>query len=97
MALQTVPNMVPTCTIINTHRASKGAKTFQGSGQFLTPICYSCEFVSVRCQSNKINASNNNPIKYQYIKKDHIQPGNMVSADHYILQDTEILSHTRAS
>ena len=48
------------------------------------PKCAACEFGKGRCQSNKINTTKKNPMKDQELKKDHLLPGHMVSADHYI-------------
>ena len=48
------------------------------------PKCAACEFGNGHCQSNKVNEINQNTMKDQELKKDHLLPGNMVSADHYI-------------
>ena len=43
-----------------------------------------CDFLKVHSRYNKVNKTNNNPMKDQEIKKDNLQPGHMVSAGHYI-------------
>ena len=48
------------------------------------PKCAACEFVKVHCKPNKVNTIKKNPMKDQELKKDHLLPGKMVSADHYI-------------
>ena len=47
-----------------------------------------CEFGKVHCRPNKVNTIKKNPMKEQELKKDHIMPRQMVSADHYISRDT---------
>ena len=48
--------------------------------------CYAYYFRQGKCQSNKRNTTNKNYEKYQDLKKDHIWPIKMVSADHHILR-----------
>ena len=43
----------------------------------------------------KVNITKNNPMKEQDLKKDHLLPGQMVSAEHYILRDPGRLYHTK--
>ena len=50
-----------------------------------------CEFG----KGNKVNTIKKNPMKDQDIKKDHILPGKMVSADHYILRAPRRLYHIK--
>ena len=45
-----------------------------------------CEFGKGRPRPNKVNTIKKNPMKEQEIKKYHLLPGHMVSADHYILR-----------
>ena len=52
-----------------------------------SPKCAACEFGKGHRRPNKINKTNkikNNPMKEQELNKDHLLPGQMVSADHYI-------------
>ena len=51
------------------------------------PNCDACEFGKGNCRSNKVNKIKSNPMKGQELKIDHLLPGHMVSADHYILRD----------
>ena len=59
------------------------------------PKCAACEFGKGRHRLNKVNTIKKNPIKDQYLKKDHLMPGQMVSADHYILWSPGRLCHTK--
>ena len=59
------------------------------------PKCAACDFVKVHLQPNKINTIKKNPMKEQELKKDHLLPEKMVSADHYISQDRGRLYHTK--
>ena len=59
------------------------------------PKCSACEFGKVHCRSNKVNTINNNPMKAQYIKKYHMLPVHMVSADHYLSRAPGMLYHTK--
>ena len=43
--------------------------------------CAACEFGKGHRQPNKVNTIKNNPMKEQELKKDHLLPGQMVSAD----------------
>ena len=54
-----------------------------------------CEFGKGHRRPNKINTTKKNPMKEQDLKKDHLLPGQMVSADHYILRDPDRLYHTK--
>ena len=62
---------------------------------FERPNCASCEFGKGNRQSNKVNIIKNNPMKEEDIKKDHLLPGHMVSADHYISRVPGRLYHTK--
>ena len=42
-----------------------------------------------------MNIIKNNPMKEQDLKKDHLLPGQMVSADHYISRDPGRIYHTK--
>ena len=57
--------------------------------------CTSYEFGKVHSRTNKVNSIKKNPMKYQDINNDHIMPGHMLSADHYILWATGRLYHTQ--
>ena len=52
-------------------------------------------FVKVYRIPNKLNTIKNNPMKEQELKKDHLLPGQMVYADHYILRAIGSLCHTK--
>ena len=58
-----------------------------------SPKCSACEFVKGYRRSNKVNTINKNPM--QDLNKDHLLPGQVVSVDHYISQDTGSLYHTK--
>ena len=49
-----------------------------------SPKCAACEIGKGRCRSNKVNTIKNNPMKEQYLNKDHLLPGHIVYAYHYI-------------
>ena len=59
--------------------------------------CIACEFVKGHLQSNKVNTIKNNTMKKQELEKDHLMPGQIVSAYHYILQDIGRLYHTKVN
>ena len=59
------------------------------------PKYSACEFGKGNCIPNKINTINKNPMKEQDLKKDHLLPGKMVSADNYISWDPGRLYHTK--
>ena len=59
------------------------------------PKCAACEFGKGRCLPNKVNTINNNPMKVHELKKYHLLPGQMVSADHYISRAPGRLYHTK--
>ena len=54
-----------------------------------------CEFGKGHRRPNKINTIKKNPMKEQDLKKDHLLPGQMVSADHYISRYPGRLYHTK--
>ena len=62
--------------------------TVQGNSKAVAncerPKCAACEFWKGHCRPNKVNTIKKNPMKDQELKKDHLLPGQMVSADHYI-------------
>ena len=60
-----------------------------------SPKCDSCESGKGHHLSNKVNTTKNNYIKGQDLKKDNILPGQIVSADQYILRDTGRLYHKK--
>ena len=62
---------------------------------FESPKCAACEFGKGNCQPNKVNTINKNSMKEQEIKKYHILPGQMVSADNYFLRDPGRIYHTK--
>ena len=57
--------------------------------------CSSCEFGKVHLQPNKVNTIKKNPMKEQELKKGHLLPVQMVSADHYISRYPGRLYHTK--
>ena len=59
------------------------------------PKCSAYKFVKGHLRSNKVNTINKNTIKEQDLKKEHIMPGNMVSAYHYILRDPGSIYHKK--
>ena len=59
------------------------------------PKCAACEFGKGHHRPNKLNTIKKNPTKKQDIKKDHLLPGKMVSADHYISRALGRLYHTK--
>ena len=59
------------------------------------PKCAACDFGKGHRRPNKVNTINNNPMKEQKIKKDHLLPVQMVSADHYISRAPGRLYHTK--
>ena len=68
----------------------KGRLKVQGNSKAVAncerPKCAACEFGKGHLRPNKINTIKKNPMKEQELKKDHLLPGQMVSADHYISQ-----------
>ena len=54
-----------------------------------------CEFGKDHCQPNKVNTIKKNLMKEQDLKKDHLMPGQVVSAYNYISQDSGSLYHTK--
>ena len=54
-----------------------------------------CGFGKVQRLPNKVNTIKNNPMKEQDLNKDHLFPGQMVYADHYISRDPDRLYHTK--
>ena len=67
----------------------------KGVANFERPKCAACEFGKGYRRPNKINTIKNNPMKEKVLKKDHLLPGQMVSADHYISWDPGRLYHTK--
>ena len=63
---------------------------------FERPKCATCEFRKSHRRPNKINIIKKNNIKEQELKKDHLLPGQMVSADHYISRAPGRLYHTKS-
>ena len=59
------------------------------------PKCAACEFGNGHHRPNKVNKIKKNPMKEQELKKDHLLPGHMVSADHYISRAPGRLYHTK--
>ena len=57
--------------------------------------CAACEFGKGRRRTNKVNKIKKNHMKEQELKKDHLLPGQMVSADHYISRAPGRLYHTK--
>ena len=60
-----------------------------------SPKCADCEFGKGHCRPNKINTVKKNPMKEQDLKKEHLLPGKMVYADHYISRAPGRLYHTK--
>ena len=82
---------VPTFEMVNTHRVSEVSSKFHGIGK----LWASYEFRKGQNWTNKTNMTNNSPTKEQYIKKDHIIPGQMVSANNLISWSSDGLYHIR--
>ena len=61
------------------------------------PKCAACEFGKGHRRPNKVNTIKKNPMKEQDINKDHLLPGHMVSADHYISRAPGRLYHTKGN
>ena len=57
--------------------------------------CATCEVGKVHRRPNKVNEIKKNHIKDQYLNKNHLLSGQMVSADHYISRDPGRLYHTK--
>ena len=57
--------------------------------------CAACEFGKSHRRPNKLNTIKKNPMKDKNLKKDHLLPGQMVSADHYILRAIGRLYHKK--
>ena len=60
-----------------------------------SPKCAAYEFGKGHCRHSKVNTTKNTPMKEQELKKDHLLPGHMVSADHYISRAPGRLYHTK--
>ena len=58
----------------------------KGVANYESPKCADCEVGKGHHRFNKLNTIKKNPMKEQELKKDHLLPGQMVSADHYIWQ-----------
>ena len=54
-----------------------------------------CDFGKGRRQLNKVNTIKKNHMKEQQLKKDHIMPGQMVSADYYISRSPGRIYHRK--
>ena len=59
------------------------------------PKCAACEFVKCHCLPNKVNTVKKNIVKEQELKKDHLLPEQMMSADHCISQAPGRIYHTK--
>ena len=59
------------------------------------PNCATCEFGKFHRLPNKVNTIKKKNMMEQELKKDNLLPGQMVSADHYILRAPGILYHTK--
>ena len=59
------------------------------------PKCAACDFGKGHRRTNKMNTTKKNPMKDHDLKKDHLLPGQMVSADHYISRAPGRLCHTK--
>ena len=57
--------------------------------------CAACEFGKGHRRPNKVNTTKKNHMKEQERKKDHLLPGQMLSADHYISRAPGRLYHTK--
>ena len=57
--------------------------------------CDACELGKGHRRPNKVNTTKNNTTKDQEINSDHIMPGQMVSADHYISRAPGMIYHTK--
>ena len=58
------------------------------------PRCAACDFGKFRHQLDTVKTIKKNNMKDKYLKKDHLQPGNMMSAVHHISQVPGTLYHT---
>ena len=78
---------------------STGRLKLQGNSKavanYESPKCAACEFGKVHSQPNKVNTNKRNIMKEKELKKDHLLPGQMVYADHYISRDPGRLYHTK--
>ena len=61
------------------------------------PKCAACEFGKGHCQPNKVNTTNKNPMKEQELNNYHLLPGQMMSADNYILRAPGRLYYTKGN
>ena len=95
MELYTRKYWVPTCAMINSYRRMKVQVNSKAVTHCEIPKFAACEFVKGDHRSNKVNTIKNNPMKEQYLKKDHIMPVNLVSTDHYISRYPDRLYHTK--
>ena len=59
------------------------------------PKYSACEFGKGHRRPNKVNTIKKNTMKEQDLNKDHLLPGQMVSADHSISRDPGRLYHTK--
>ena len=71
----------------------------QGNSKAVTncerPKYAACDFGKGHRRSNEVNTIKKNPMKEQELKKYHLLSGQMVYADHYILQYPGRLYHTK--
>ena len=72
--------------MVNPYRS--GRLKVQGSSKVVAncerPTYSVCEFVKSHRRPNKVNKIKKNNMKEKELQKDHLLPGQMVSADHYI-------------
>ena len=59
------------------------------------PKYATCEFGKGHRRPNKVNKNKKNPMKEQELRKGHLLPGYMVSADYYISRAPGSLCHTK--
>ena len=81
--------------MVNPYRASEGAMKLKAVANCKSPKCAASDFAKGHRRPNKINTIKKNPMKEQELNKYHLLPGQMVSADHYILQSPGRIYHTK--
>ena len=81
--------------MVNPYKAPEGARKSKAVSNFESPKCAACEFGKGHRRPNKVNTIKKNLMKEQELKKNHILPGHMVSADHYISRDPGRLYHKK--
>ena len=81
--------------MVNPYRASEVQGNSKAVANCERPKCAAREFGNGHHRPNKVNKIKKNPMKEQELKKDHLLPGQIESADHYISRDPGRLYHTK--